>query len=123
MPDCPSNINSDACEMNKWNVLPVKERMKWYVRFWTLLPDILPSEIGQKWRQIHIKPNLHSRKTTLEWLWSMRCALDPHFKDPYTAICKRIKSYSSDCGHSTRAITCRRIRTHIKKRTHKKKRH
>ena len=116
MPDCPSTIeNSDACELNKWNVLPVKERMKWYVRFWSLLPDILPSEIGQRWRQIHLKPNFHSRKTMLEWLWSIRCALDPHFKDPYTAICKRIKSYSSDCGRSTRAITCRRI---TKKKKH-----
>jgi len=105
MPNCPPLVDSDACEKNKWNVLPVKQRMKWFRRFWLLLPDVLPSEIQQKWKQVGLKPDLHSRSGILAWLWKMRCALDPHFKDPYTSICKHIKSYSSDCKHS---YTCRR---------------
>ena len=117
MPDSPplEACKGDVCEMNKWNVLPVKERMIWFKRFWAYLPAVLPSEIGTRWRQIRLKPTLHSRQATLEWLWKMRCALDTHFKDPYTAICKRIQSYSSDCKHS---YTCRRKRGHTKKKKH-----
>ena len=111
MPDSPpiEDCKGDMCEMNKWNVLPVKERMIWYKRFWSLLPVILPSEIAQRWQHLRIKPTLYSRQATLSWLWKIRCALDTQFKDPYTAICKRIKSYSSDCSHSN---TCRRMRKH-----------
>ena len=117
MPGAPpaEQCNGDECELNKWNVLPVGERMKWYKRFWKLLPVVLPLQIRQAWQRTRIRPDLRSRHTTLEWLWKMRCALDTHFKDPYTAICKRIKSYSSDCKHG---YTCRRVR---RNKTHKKK--
>jgi hypothetical protein len=132
MPDSPplEKCKGDMCEMNKWNVLPVKERMIWYKRFWSLLPVILPSEIAKRWQQLHIKPTLYSRQATLSWLWKMRCALDTQFKDPYTAICKRIKSFSSDCSHSN---TCRKTQKHstrtqkhstrTRKRSTKKKHH
>ena len=114
MPHSPpiEECNGSTCEMNKWNVLPVKQRMIWYKLFWSLLPAVLPSEIARRWQQVGIKPNLYSRQTMLSWLWRMRCALDTNFKDPYTSICKRIKSYSSDCTHS---YTCRKMRTHSKR--------
>jgi len=114
MPDAPplKECKTSLCEMNKWNVLPVKERMKWFIRFWSLLPDILPSEIQQKWKKVGIKPDLRSRATTLAWLWKMRCALDTTFNDPYTSVCTYIKSYSSDCTHSH---TCRKKQTRKKK--------
>lgn len=116
MPECPVDVKKKAaCEKNKWNVLSPKERMKWFVRFWTYLPDVLPSEIGKHWHNVTLKPDLRSRKSTLAWLWKMRCALDTEFKDPYTSICKKIAGHSSDCGHSNRAITCRRIRSTRKK--------
>jgi hypothetical protein len=38
----------------------------------------------------------------------MRCGLDTDFKDPYTSICKKIATYSSDCGKKKQAITCRK---------------
>jgi hypothetical protein len=40
----------------------------------------------------------------------MRCALDTDFKDPYTSVCQKIASFSSDCGKKKRAITCRKRR-------------
>jgi len=118
MPNSPpiEECKGDTCEMNKWNVLPVKERMIWYKRFWSLLPAVLPSEIATRWQHLRITPTLYSRQATLSWLWKMRCALDTHFKDPYTAICKRIKSFSSDCKHS---YTCRRTRKHSSGRMQK----
>ena len=119
MPGCTLQKKqiTDECQKNKWNILPMKERMKWFIAFWTYLPDVLPVEIANKWKQIRIKPDLHSRKSTLAWLWKMRCALDSQFKDPYTSICKRIASYSSDCN----SITCRKSRKNFRQKTHKKK--
>jgi hypothetical protein len=113
MKGCPSHIDRDSCEMNKWNVLPVKQRMTWYRRFWSLLPDVLPSEIRYHWQRVKIRPDLTSRTSTLAWLWKMRCALDPYFKDPYTSVCKMIRTYSSDCAH---AITCRARRKQYTKK-------
>jgi hypothetical protein len=112
--------NRAACLQNKWNILPMKERMSWFTSFWLSLPDVLPLEIQKKWKEVRIRPTLSSRTSTLAWLWKMRCALDTDFKDPYTSICKKIASYSSDCGKDKRAITCRKIKKNITKKTHKK---
>jgi len=116
MPDCPPDIHQckDKCEKNKWNVLDVKDRTYWFVRFWSLLPAVLPVNIQQKWKEVEIRnpPKLSCRRSILAWLWRMRCELDSDFKDPYTSVCKRIASYSSDCGKTKRAITCRKRRLH-----------
>jgi len=115
MPGCPppEQCKGDRCAQNKWNILPVKERMRWFTRFWSLLPDVLPSEMGQKWKEVGLRPAMHSRAAMLSWLWKMRCALDTGFKDPYTSVCRHIKSYSSDCKH---AITCRARRKQYTKK-------
>jgi hypothetical protein len=46
----------------------------------------------------------------------MRCGLDSKFHDPYTSVCHQMKSYSSDCGKSRGAITCRRSRPSYSRR-------
>lgn len=116
MPDCPPQLRktcNDSCERNKWNVLPMKERMIWFQRFWSLLPDVLPPSVSQNWKRAEKDhpPTLSTRETTLQWLWTMRCALDTHFKDPYASVCKMVSRYSSDCAHARGAFTCRRKRT------------
>jgi hypothetical protein len=121
MPDCPKDaIKSSVCLQNKWNILSMTKRMTWFTSFWLSLPDVLPLEIQKKWKEVHIIPTLSSRTSTLAWLWKMRCALDTDFKDPYTSICKKIASYSSDCGKDKRAITCRKTKKNVTKKTHKK---
>ena len=114
MPDCPAEVYQckDKCEKNKWNVLPMKDRMYWYKRFWSLLPAVLPVEIGKRWKEVERiqTPTLHSRRSALAWLWRIRCSLDSDFQDPYTSVCQRIASFSSDCGKKKRAITCRKRR-------------
>jgi len=107
MPDCPKEIYKckDKCEKNKWNVLPFRDRIYWFKRFWAFLPVVLPEEISKRWKEIHNPPTLQCRRSTLAWLWRMRCSLDSNFKDPYTSICKKITSYSSDCGNKSK--TCR----------------
>jgi hypothetical protein len=114
---CPNinQIEMDLCERNKWNILSQQERLEWLKSFWLVLPEVLPSEIRQKWKEQEEKIGLEderftSRKTMLAWLWKMRCGLDRGFKDPYTTICKRIATFSSDCGKKQRGITCRKRR-------------
>lgn len=120
MPDCPKEVYrcKKQCEKNKWNVLPLKWRMYWFKRFWAFLPAVLPVSIALHWKaaeKIH-HPTLECRRSTMAWLWRIRCTMDSNFKDPYTIICKKIAGYSSDCGHKKRGITCRRIKKQSNKR-------
>lgn len=110
--NCPSYVYKckDKCEKNKWNILSLSDRLYWFKRFWMFLPAVLPVEIAKKWEEIEKDnlPTLDSRRSTLAWLWRMRCKLDSKFKDPYTSICKKIATYSSNCGKNKHSITCRR---------------
>ena len=113
MPNCPPEMRTceDKCEKNKWNVLPLKDRLYWFKRFWFYLPAVLPIPIWKQWERAEAKVGnsytLECRQSTLAWLWRMRCAIDTDFKDPYTSVCRRIVTYSSDCSKKKRAITCR----------------
>lgn len=120
MPDCPkeAKLCKDPCERNKWNVLPWTKRMHWFRRFWVFLPAVLPHEIATRWKEVEKRnpPTWACRRSTLAWLWRMRCGLDTGFRDPYQSVCNRIAGYSSDCGKKKGGITCRR-----KPRTHRAK--
>ena len=122
MENCPPHaVSGSVCEQNKWNVLPYHERMKWFHRFWSILPDVLPPEIQKRWRTALVVCPLDdsSRRSTMAWLWRMRCHIDADFHDPYLSVCKRVGAFSSDCGTTRGAITCRRKhrKRHTRKRT------
>ena len=119
MPDCPKDVYKckDKCEKNKWNVLCVKDKMYWFKRFWSFLPVVLPHEIAKKWKEVKNPYTLDCRRSTLAWLWRMRCGIDSNFKDPYTSVCKKITSFSSDCGKNKNAITCRKTKKKTQKKT------
>lgn len=107
MPECPPHVrtSNDPCERNKWNVLPQKDRVHWFQRFWSLLPAVLPPPIAHAWRtalRAH-PPTLHTRHQTMNWLWRMRCSIDTDYHDPYRAVCRQIATHSADC----RGVTCR----------------
>jgi len=112
MPNCPPDVYKckDKCEKNKWNVLSTKDRIYWFRRFWSFLPAVLPSAIAVEWEKVEKinPPVLHCRRSTLAWLWRMRCTLDTKFKDPYTSVCQKVAAYSSDCGKAHTATTCRK---------------
>jgi hypothetical protein len=114
MPDCPKEVYKckDTCEKNKWNVLGLNDRIYWFKRFWSFLPAVLPGEMAKKWKEAEKTnpPTLDCRRSTLAWLWRIRCTLDTKFRDPYTSVCQKIASFSSDCGKKKRAITCRKRR-------------
>lgn len=128
MPDCPSYARQcvDIEEKNKWNVLPLKERMQPFHTFWQLLPAILPDEVGREWKKIQKKitgeevlsdssPVFASRTSMLEWLWKMRCMLEDGYQDPYHSVCKYISQFSSDCSTQKGVFTCRKKRHRAKK--------
>jgi hypothetical protein len=125
MPDCPASAYKckNMYEKNKWNILPFKQRMLWYKRFWHCLPAVLPLKIRDKWIAIEKRNpcTLFNREAVLSWLWRMRCGLDTHYKDPYTTVCKVIKSHSITCNnthniHNTHNNTCRAPRQKNKKK-------
>ena len=93
---------------NRWNTLKSFDRLHYFKRFWHSLPGILDETL--EWQRILNKtsPNLSCRRSTIAWLWRMRCALDTDFKDPYTQVCHTIASHSSNCSSSIK--TCRRTR-------------
>lgn len=115
MPNCPTFATRCKSRKikNKWNTLKAQERLPYYKQFWRLLPDILEHATQITWKRAleTTRPQVTCRKTTIAWLWRMRCATDQDFKDPYTSVCKAVKSHSSDCSSSVRAKTCRKKRT------------
>lgn len=108
MPDCPKEVTCSS-ERNKWNVLPHRQRMYWYRRFWVFLPAVFPQELREKWQEVEKTnpPATDTRQTMMAWLWRMRCGLDTAFHDPYRTVCHKIAIHSSDCGTRKGGITCR----------------
>jgi len=125
MPECPpaAKRSIDPCERNKWNVLPVKQRVYWFRRFWALLPAVLPPTIASHWKRVEDShpPTLRTRQETMNWLWRMRCALDTGFHDPYRAVCRQVSQHSSDCATQRGAFTCRSSRIKRKRTTRTRK--
>lgn len=115
MPKCPEaaiSCRAPELERNKWNTLSYSVRREWYRKFWRLLPQVLGTSLSPAWQTAEkiTGPNIKCRRTTLAWLWRMRCILDPNFTDPYTQICQKVSSFSSECSKSSRGKTCRRKR-------------
>ena len=112
IPECPKDIkyNNDPCERNKWNTLPLKDRIIWFKKFWSLLPVVLSKDLSERWKKAEERhpSTLETRYQTMNWLWRMRCELDQSFHDPYRSICKKIATYSSDCAVQKGVFTCRR---------------
>ena len=103
-------------EKNKWNVLEAAERLKEVIKFWTVLPDVLPYK---EWRDVWINacggPNSWAtRAQALETLWGIRCRMESDLKllnqTTFSSLCKELRTFRSGCSKSKRAKTCRRKR-------------
>lgn len=123
MPNCPESVYTcvNNSEKNKWNILPYSVRMRFYKKFWALLPEVFGTSLKTTWiraEEITVK-RTKNRKSTLAWLWRMRCEIDIDFKDPYTQVCRKISNYSSECSKSLRGKTCRRKSKTLRRITRK----
>ena len=110
----PCDTIDTAEEKNKWNCLPIKERLVFYKRFWLAVGPSLPFV---EWRSAWLRPtNLSQRQTTLKWLWKTRCHIENKLellnKCKYSHLCKTLKRFRSGCAKSIKAKTCRK-RTRI----------
>lgn len=116
MPDCPNYATTCKSKKirNRWNTLNASDRLPLYKQFWITLPDVIEPALQQVWKQSlkHTHQSLACRKTTIAWLWRMRCSIDSEFNDPYIQVCKQIAAHSSDCSNTTssRTKTCRKKR-------------
>lgn len=96
----------------RWNYMESEERMKFYEKFWTVLPKVLPFD---EWRKGWGKIDCETRKDTLASLWRVRSDLEKELdllnRTTYSSLCKILQSVRSGCGASNRSKTCRRKRS------------
>jgi hypothetical protein len=120
MPDAPKSglANASDEELNKWNLLPPRKRMKYWCHFWSTLPTVMPTPWRKAWLSAKEIPCLANRRQTVAWLWRVRCKF-ANGADPYKEVCHKLATYESGCNKSTRAKTCRRQKNSAK--THKNK--
>jgi hypothetical protein len=108
MPDCPRRAITckNTCTRNKWNTLPLRERLHWFKRFW----DSLPAVLGPAWQTACSKTpcSFRNRQAAMATLWRLRCTVDATFHDPYRSVCSRVAAFSSGCSKARRGVTCRR---------------
>ena len=105
-------------EKNQKNLLTPKERIDALTEFWKQIPDSLPFEewqISFKKHAKSLKNVLQKRKTTLAWLWKIRCGVDGDLKDlgtkSFYGLCKEVAQHRSGCSKNKRARTCRKLRS------------
>lgn len=104
----------DPLERNRWNVMEPDERMKYYNRFWELLPSVLPfPEWRKSWSQA-VAGEPKCREDCLKSLWSIRRSMENTLelinRTSYQLLCKELRDNRSGCANSRRGKTCRRKR-------------
>jgi Erv1 / Alr family len=100
-------------EQNRWNILPPEERIRYYVRWWRLLPAVMPY---MEWSDRVVRgPYLmtQSRASLIRSLWKLRCFMEKELdllnKTEFKQLCSRLAGARSGCGRATGAArTCRR---------------
>lgn len=107
-------------EQNRMNTLPPASRMKYYRRFWELLPDVLPfKEWKNAWNAAPAL-SVDSRVSLLRSLWHVRHSMEKELallnREKFQSLCKRLIQARSKCGRKKRARTCRRSRPQTRRR-------
>jgi hypothetical protein len=131
MPDAPPKETlrpEDEKELCKWNYLSPEILFEYHLRFWKILPLVLPFlEWRTSWKShVPSQPDSwKSRKQTLRTLWKIRCAFEKDLellnRTTFQELCNDLKLYRSACSSSRRARTCRRIRKRTRSQTEKTK--
>lgn len=118
IPDHPNCTHKCEAEKNRWNTLTPVARLKYWRAFWQVLPAAMANPWRTSWETALEKtaPAFKNRRTSVAWLWRMRCAFEGSTADPYKEVCDILAYHASDCGGKRRAITCRRFRESVAKR-------
>ena len=125
-PDAPETMPKTLADRNRYNMITVEERKKQLKRFWASIPKVLPfSEWQTSWAKYAgpIKNSVSTRKSSLKWLWTIRCGLESDLQQlshkSFYGLCKEIANHRSGCSKSLRAKTCRRLGGKRKTRKHR----
>lgn len=132
MADAPATVSRGArggatdAQRNRWNILSPSRRMRYYKRFWLLLPKVLPyREWERAWKPRGPGLALYTRPLLLKWLWRRRCAMEDSLellnRDRFDMVCARLAEARSGCGAKKRAKTCRSGRANSPVRGGKRK--
>ena len=115
MPDAPPlhTIKGDK-EKNKWNTMTAKERMPYFMKFWSCLGDTLPFDTWRAaWKGCSPRMGRFAKgaKVGKRELWRLRCCLEKKLdlvnRETYSHVCKRLTEHKSGCGKTKKARTCR----------------
>lgn len=121
-PKCPARATD--CIKNRWNFLSSQKRLQYWLKFWRVLPGVLPAPWRFAWENaIAIaKPSYTCRRAAIASVWRIRCAFESDKEDPYNEVCDRLMYHSSGCGTAgARARTCRRLEERRRTRKHNAK--
>jgi len=113
-------------ERNRWNIMKVEERMKYFKRFWKSLVLVLPFEQWRTaWRGCKRDvEGIGSKTLWIRELWKVRCCmertLDLENRDAFGPFCKRLRDHKSGCNKTKKARTCRSMKSYGSKGQTKK---
>lgn len=129
MPDAPPrNPGMTDDELNYFNLMSPNERMPYYKPFWLSIGDCLPyPEWRSTWKslakQCPLAKSIHSQWSLKRCLWKMRCAMESQFelqgRTKFADLCQTLAEHRSGCSKSSRAITCRKMRSSNRRKTFK----
>lgn len=119
-------INPDHYTLCRWNYLTPQLRFEKICEFWSLLSSVLPfPEWRSAWRKYggtFCQQTSSSKQTHLKELWRIRCSIEKDLdllnRTQFHELCNDLRLHRSGCNKSTRARTCRRIRSRRQKRKH-----
>ena len=117
MPDVPPlhTIKTDN-DKNRWNTMTAKERMPYFMKFWSSLGEALPFDTWREaWQGCHPRMGrfANGAKHAKKELWRLRCCLEKKLdlmnRETFSHVCKRLVEHKSGCHKTRRARTCRKI--------------
>lgn len=124
MPDAPEQVPKCLKDKNRYNMMTPKERKCMLRAFWKSVPLVLPFE---EWRtawerySCGVQTASQSRRSALKWLYKIRCGMESELQQmsntSFHGLCKQIATHRSGCSKSSRAKTCRRLRTNANGKT------
>jgi hypothetical protein len=117
MPDAPPlHTITENKEKNRWNTMTAKERMPYFMKFWTYLGDALPFDTWRvAWKSCQPKFGRFAKGTKegKRELWRLRCCLEKKLdfvnRESFSHVCKKLIEHKSGCGKTKKARTCRKL--------------
>jgi len=105
---------TDPAQQNICNTMLPEDRLKYFIKFWKLLVQVLPFPLWRSSWKKYDDLEWTTRKLSLHNLYKIRCGLEKDLdlqnKQCYSSLCKELRSYKSGCNKSKRTKTCRRIK-------------